>query len=111
MSVIGGFTKLLKHVEKTYSPESVITFSDNCVSDGGLYEKNGFVAVKELAPDYKYVVRGERVHKFRYRLKRFKNDGSLVFEEGRSERELAELNGLARIWDAGKTKWEKLLKP
>ena len=35
--VVVGFTKLLNRVEKTYSPESVITFSDNCVSDGGLY--------------------------------------------------------------------------
>lgn len=35
--VVGGFTKLLKHVEKTYKPEEIITFSDNCVSDGGFY--------------------------------------------------------------------------
>ena len=109
--VVGGFTKLLHHVEKIYKPEEIVTFSDNCVSDGGLYEKNGFTAVKELPPDYMYVVRGERVHKFSYRLKRFREDPNLLFEEGLSERELAALNGLARIWDAGKTKWKKLLKP
>ena len=65
--------------------------------------------MRELSPDYKYVMRGERVHEFSYRLKRFREDPNLLFEEGLSERELAALNGLARIWDAGKTKWEKQL--
>lgn len=107
VNVVGGFTKLLKHVEKEYAPESIITFSDNCVSDGGLYLNNSFTVAAELAPDYKYVVKGERVHKFQYRLKRFREDPNLIFEEGLSERELAQLNNLPRIWDAGKIKWVK----
>ena len=105
--VVGGFTKLLKHVEKIYNPSAIVTFSDNMVSDGALYKNNGFVAVKELHPDYKYVTGGERIHKFRYRLKRFRNDPDLLWDETLSERELARLNNLPRIWDAGKTKWEK----
>lgn len=104
--VIGGFTKLLKYVEKIYQPKSIITFSDNTVSDGGLYESTGFKAIKELPPDYMYVVGQNRVHKFNYRLKRFKNDNSLIYEEGLSERQLANLNKIKRIWDAGKTKWK-----
>lgn len=54
-----------------------------------------------------YVVKGERKHKFGYRLKRFRNDPELQYEEGLTERELAELNGLNRIWAAGKIKWVK----
>lgn len=104
-NVVGGFTKLLKHAEKQYQPESFITFSDHCVSDGGLYENNGFIADKELPPDYMYVVGNVRKHKFGYRLKRFRDDPTLHWEEGLTERELAELNGLKRIWDAGKTRW------
>lgn len=109
-NVVGGFTKLLKYAEKTYTPDSFITFSDHCVSDGGLYENNGFVADKELDPDYRYVVNGERKHKFGYRLKRFKDDPALQWFEGLTERELADLNGIARIWDAGKTRWVKKCK-
>lgn len=105
-NVIGGFTKLLKYVEKELTPESIISFSDNTVSDGGLYENNGFVAVKELKPDYMYVVKGKRVHKFNYRLKRFREDPTLQYKEGLSERELAALNKISRIWDAGKIKWK-----
>jgi len=106
-NVVGGFTKLLKHAENLYQPESFISFSDHCVSDGGLYENNGFVADKELPPDYMYVVGGERQHKFGYRLKRFRNDSNLLWEEGLTERELALLNNIPRIWDAGKTRWLK----
>jgi hypothetical protein len=106
MTVPGGFTKLLRSVLADY-PEvtEVVTFSDNCVSDGGLYENNGFVAVKQLAPDYMYVVNGERKHKFGYRLVKFRTDPGLQYVEGLSESQLAELNGLERVWDAGKTKW------
>lgn len=110
VTVVGGFTKLLTHVERTYNPEKIITFSDHCVSDGGLYENNGFTAVKELRPDYMYVRNGVREHKFGYRLKRFRTDPELAYEEGLTERELAALNNLPRIWDAGKTKWEKEIK-
>lgn len=104
-NVVGGFTKLLKHAERSLLPERFITFSDHCVSDGGLYRNNGFVVERELAPDYRYVVGNQRKHKFGYRLKRFKTDPALKYEEGLTERELALLNNLPRIWDAGKTKW------
>lgn len=108
-NVVGGFTKLLSDAEKTYKPESFITFADHGVSDGGLYENNGFIADKELAPDYMYVVGGERKHKFGYRLKRFESNPDLLWEQGLTERELAKLNGLERIWDAGKTRYRKTL--
>lgn len=108
-SVIGGFTKLLAYVERNLDLDSIYTFSDHCVSDGRLYESNGFTAVSELAPDYSYLVGCERKHKFGYRLERFRNDPRLEFQEGMTERELAQLNGLDRIWDAGKTKWERKL--
>ena len=62
---------------------------------------------KELAPDYMYIVNGERKHKFGYRLKRFQSDPELKYVVGLTERELAALNGLERVWDAGKTRYRK----
>ena len=108
-NVIGGFTKLLKFAEREYRPSSFITFADHTISDGGLYENNGFVPDKEIGPDYMYVVKNERKHKFGYRLKRFKNDPDLLWNENLTERELAILNNLPRIWDAGKTKYKLII--
>lgn len=109
--VVGGFTKLLKHlIRENPDVDSIITFSDNTVSEGNLYENNGFKNVKTLRPDYMYVYNGVRNHKFGFRLKRFKNDPELEYREELTESELALLNNIPRIWDAGKVKWELDLK-
>jgi hypothetical protein len=46
------------------------------------------------------------VHRFRYRKDRFRRDPDLQFVEGETEAQLAARNGLLRVWDAGKTRWE-----
>jgi very-short-patch-repair endonuclease len=106
--VVGGFTKLLKFAEQQ-NPEvkNIITFSDNTISDGGLYLNNGFVEDGIVKPDYMYIVNGVRVHKFNYRLKRFKTDPNLKWVEGYTETQLARLNNIPRIWDAGKVRYLK----
>lgn len=101
VAVTGGLSKLMKGLP--YG--ELVTFADHCVSDGRLYEATGWRNDGELAPDYRYVVGGRREHKFGYRLKRFREDPALLWEEGLTERELADLNGLDRIWDAGKTRY------
>lgn len=103
--VRGGFTRLIRNFIRAVDPEEIVSFSDRGVSDGGLYERSGFTRDGEIPPDYMYVVRGRREHKFNYRKKRFRNDPELKYEEGMTERELAELNRLPRIYDAGKTRW------
>lgn len=101
----GGFTRLLKQAIKRLSPSKIITFADRSISNGELYEKNGFRVDSVLPPDYSYLVRDARVHKFNYRLKRFRNDPTLQFIEGMSESQLASLNKLHRIWDSGKIRY------
>lgn len=108
--VRGGFTKLLTFFEKNEHPQKIITFSDNCISDGKLYKNNGFVQEGFLKPDYKYFVSHRREHKFNYRLNRFKTDSKLKYVEGATESELAKINKLFRIWDAGKIRWVREYK-
>lgn len=104
--VLGGQSKLIRHAERTIPGWTrLVTFADHEVSDGSLYERTGWVKDGELAPDYKYRVGARREHKFSYRLARFRSDPALKFEEGLSERQLAQLNGLDRIWDSGKTRY------
>lgn len=105
VTVVGGFTKLLKHASAMYKPSKYITFSDHCISNGCLYEKSGFYHDKELPPDYMYVVDKKRYHKFNYRIARFKKDNSLIFRNNCTESQLAKINDIPRIWDCGKTRW------
>lgn len=105
--VRGGFSKILAYAERELGVDSWHTFANREVSSGALYENNGFTAEKVLPADYSYLVSGKRVHKFNYRIKRFRDDPTLVWEEGKSERELADMNGLVRIWDSGKIRYVK----
>lgn len=111
-NVRGGFSKLLSHLEYMSREEgydTVYTFSDNSISRGGLYKSCGFTVSKELKPDYSYLAKGERVHKFNYRKVRFKKDPMLFYDEDMTERELAEINGLERVYDSGKIRWVKYI--
>lgn len=105
MSVVGGMDKMMKHL----GYKDWATFADHQVSDGGLYEKTGWINDGELSPDYRYVVAGRREHKFNYRLKKFREDPNLVHQEGLTEKQLATLNGLLRVYDCGKTRYVKTL--
>lgn len=107
-SVVGGMGKLLSFVRNFYKGskyKQIVTFADHSVSDGSLYNSLGFTLESELKPDYRYLVSGKREHKFNYRINRFKTDSNLKYVEGLTERELAQLNGLLRVWDSGKSRY------
>lgn len=104
VSVPGGFSRVLKAFRRSHDGQ-IKTFADLCVSDGGLYERNGFVMTHLLPPDYSYVVGPTRAHKFNFRKERFERDPDLAFLPDLPERELARLNGLWRVWDAGKIRY------
>lgn len=107
-TVVGGHSKLVKHFETNFEYGKLVTFADLSFSDGGLYRKTGWMEDRVISPDYSYLVGYERKHKFGYRKTRFKKDPDLLWKEGLTERELAELNGLDRVWDAGKIRFVKI---
>lgn len=107
-TVIGGMGKLLKHGLK-YAQKNgcthIITFSDNEVSDGRLYKILGFSMDAYLPPDYKYLYKGKRKHKFGFRKSRFKKDKNLYYDKNLTEFELAKINSIPRCFDCGKIRW------
>lgn len=103
--VRGGHSKLVAFFERNYTYRNLITFADLSFGRGNLYLSTGWEFGGEVPPDYRYLVRQSRVHKFNYRKQRFKDDPSLKWEEGLTERELALLNGLLRVYDAGKLRF------
>ena len=62
--VIGGFSRILKSFIKQFNPSYIITYSDNMVSDGEIYEKNGFKLIGELSPSYTLLISKIRKHRF-----------------------------------------------
>lgn len=113
--VAGGFTKLLAAAEKQMlaegqQPTRWVSFSDDAVADGGMYETAGFTVDGKHRPDYQYVCaknRWRRESKEKYQRTRFREDDDLLWDESWSEHQAALENGLYRIYDAGKTRWVK----
>ena len=108
--IVGGFTKLLAYAETLVPVDTWTSWSDNDISDGGMYQAAGFTVDKRQAPSYSYVgrkTRWERVHHSTYTKQRFINDPDLTYQSGQTEHEAALANKLYRIYDAGKTRWVK----
>lgn len=113
-SVPGGFSRLLRYAEAALGDEltSWVTMSDRCVSLGSLYDRCGFDRDRLLPPSYCYtggMLRGRRVSKESFQVKRFKTDSRLLYEDGWTESTAAAANRLLRVWDAGKVRWAKHL--
>lgn len=109
-TVVGGFTRLLAHAETLLPVHAWTSWSDNDISDGGMYRAADFTLDKRQGASYSYVgrtTRWERVHRSTYTKQRFIDDSDLVYEPGQTEHEAALANRLYRIYDAGKTRWIK----
>ena len=71
-NVVGGASKLLNYFIKTYSPQSIETYSDNLISDGHIYQNLGFEYVHDSDPGYWYLVDGVRSHRYNWRKQKLK---------------------------------------
>jgi very-short-patch-repair endonuclease len=105
-SVIGGASKILKYFETKYKPKEIISYADKRWSDGNLYKVLGFNLVGETQPNYWYIIKNQRKHRFAYR----KSELSKLlktYDANLSEWQNMQLNGYDRIWDCGSFKFEK----
>ena len=106
--VVGGFSKLLKQgiqLARDLGAIKIATYSDHEISNGDLYSKTGFVNDGIIKPSYYYIQNNGRVHKSNFRKSRFKNDPLFKYEDGLTEKQLAEINCLPIVYDCGKTRW------
>jgi hypothetical protein len=105
-SVIGGFSKILKHFIKEYTPKQIITFADKRLFTGDVYLKAGFIKCKDTPPSYIYTdMKGNIMSRFecqRHKLQRLYEQGTLKsYDPGKTEREIMGDNKYARLFDAG----------
>ena len=106
-SIIGGASKLLKHFKRNYNPTRIISYADKDWSMGNLYEKLNFELVKDSNPDYKYLYNNKRIHKSNFKKSSIKKKfGDINVSESIFLTE----NGIHKIWDCGKLKYEQKIR-
>jgi hypothetical protein len=106
-SVVGGVSKLIKAFwVATPAARTLISYSDNRLSEGRLYENSGFKKDRVSHPSYWYFNGKdlELKHRFNFRRDALMKKGWL--REGDTEWTCMRRHGWDRIWDAGKVRWE-----
>lgn len=98
--VIGGASKLLKHFFKEYDCKKLITYSNNCISNGDIYKKMGFNFIRETKHNYWYISKNKDRLLHRSNFMRHKLNTKLT------EREEMYSLGYRRYYDAGNKVFE-----
>lgn len=103
ITVVGGFSKLLKNIIKLAGIAQIFSYADLRYSHGLVYERFGFKIIGHTKPNYYYIKNGKiynrqefQKHKLKKRLRKFDADKSEV--ENMLE------NGYQLLWDAGNLK-------
>lgn len=81
----------------------LVTFSDNRLMNGKVYEIMGFSHIYDINPDYYWVKGRNRYHKSRLR----KTEEEKL--SGKTEPQLRREQGYHKIYDLGKKKWEMFI--
>ena len=99
--VRGGFSRLMKRViewSKQKEHKTILTYSDCRYSTGEAYKKYGFEFYGHTGIGYDYTDGHDRFFRFKFRAK-----------DGKTEREIAEENGIFKIYNAGNYIWKYLI--
>ena len=106
--VVGGFSKLMKHISDYIEYKSITSYVYKAWFNGKGYIESGFKIVKENNPSYSYVVNGRRVHKSHFRKdkikKMFERGGLKFYDSDKTEHENMIENKIYRIYDCGTMK-------
>lgn len=102
-SVVGGFSKCLKFLEKEVDFSSIVTYADRCWSNKECYKGTGFFLKSIAPPNYKYFHESD-MYKMLSRMqfqKHMLSEKLENFDPRLTEFENMENNGYYRIWDCG----------
>ena len=105
--VVGGASKLFSYAIKSLGLEHVISYSDNRLFDGGMYEKLGFSKAHVTPPNYSYCAPNNsvRLHKSHFRHSKLPTLLGSSYNPAMTERENCEAAGYYQVYDCGLTKW------
>ena len=101
-TVVGGFSKLLKHFIKTTNTDEIISYADRRWSMGGVYEKNNFTFIKTTDINYWYLIGKERVSRFTHQKHKLVEQG---FDINKTGHQIMLDRGIYRVYDSGNKKY------
>jgi hypothetical protein len=110
-TIVGGASKLLKHFERAFLPNKLISYADRRWSKGDVYYKMGFSFTRNTPPNYWYFYkkRADKPLHHRYKFAKHTLEKQLeTFDPNLTEWENMKKNHYDRIWDSGNMLFEKV---
>jgi hypothetical protein len=105
----GIAARLFHHFEKTYQPQSVLSYADLRWGQGLYLAHLGFRRFEDTPPNYWYFSLKnpdfKRYHRFTFNKQAMIKKYPHLVTEGCTEYSMAQGAGLERIWDCGNAKW------
>ena len=105
----GLFSKMIKSmINKLRYVGKIISFSDNCYSNGNVYNSSGFTLESHVKPSYYYTKDYVLLeNRQRYMKSKIKNKFNIADSDikNNTEWDLMKQLGYDRYWDCGKKKW------
>lgn len=105
VGVIGAASKLFKYFVSEYHPTEIVSYSDNDMFDGNMYNMLGFKKIADVPPDYKICEGGKRHHKSGYRKERLAARFGERYNPDKTEHENCLDLKLYRVYNSGLKKW------
>ncbi len=102
----GIASRLFKYFIKKYKPKEVYSYADIRWSTGKLYSNLGFYFDGYSAPNYWYIYKYKRIHRFNFR-KNVLDRKLIEFNPDLTETQNMNNNGFTRVWDCGNLKFIK----
>lgn len=100
-TVVGGFSKIHDFFTKNYCSigDTILTYADRSISNGGVYEKTGFIFDKFTKPGYCYTKKN--LVYSRYEFQKHKLINIEGYSKDKTEWEIMKENKYDRFWDCG----------
>ena len=105
VTIVGGISKLLKHLKKTYPGNTLVTFADRRWGDGTGYQMAGFVHMHNTGPGYWYIKGGKIYHRSNF-IKKNLSQKLNNYDPDKSEWDNMTAHGWDRVWDCGHSLWK-----
>jgi very-short-patch-repair endonuclease len=108
--VLGLAARFIKMFIKQYSPDKIVSFSSNDISNGDVYKKLDFETDSKITPAYWYIHKqtNRRYHRTSFCKTRL---AQLGFDTNRTEAEIMSELPYHKIWDSGHVKHTLYIKP
>jgi len=101
-SIIGGASKIIKHFERKYNPDVLISYANRRWSRGNVYTKLDFKLESISRPNHYYIKSNKLVHRMKYQTHKVKEMLLDKYNTDLSGQENAiQYLNLGIIWDSG----------